>query len=98
MYSVVFADEALEDLKMLRPFDQARILDEIEEKLSSEPHVPSKLRKELAGLVPPWHHVSPVWQLRVGEYRVFYDVDDEEMEVLVRAIRRKGKKTTEEVL
>jgi len=41
----------------------------------------------------------PVWQLRVGEYRVFYDVDREEMAVYVRAVRLKPPhKTTEEIL
>ena len=27
-----------------------------------------------AVLAPPWEHVPPVWELRVDEYRVFYDV------------------------
>ena len=39
------------------------------------------------GLVPPWHHVDPVWELRVGEYRVFYDVDEAESAVIIRAIK-----------
>ena len=41
----------------------------------------------------------PVWELRVGEYRVFYDVDDTEHVVTVRAIRHKPPHaTTEEIL
>ena len=51
------------------------------------------------GLTPPWEHVEPVWELRVGEFRVFYDVSEEESRVIVRAIRRKPPhKTTEEIL
>jgi len=42
--------------------------------------------------------VRPVWQLRVGDFRVFYDVDEQQQEVIVRAIRRKGSKTTKEIL
>lgn len=48
--------------------------------------------------MPPWDQVGPVWQLRVGEYRVLYDVLDDEDLVVVRAVRRKGKKTKEEIL
>jgi mRNA-degrading endonuclease RelE of RelBE toxin-antitoxin system len=48
---------------------------------------------------PPWDHELPVWELRVGEYRVFYDVNDTERQVTVRAIRRKPPHaTTEEIL
>ncbi len=53
----------------------------------------------LPGLVPPWEHVLPVWELRVGEHRVFYDVDDPAKIVKVRAIRHKPPHTTtEEIL
>ena len=33
-----------------------------------------------------------------GDLRVFYDVDERSAEVIVRAIRRKGRKTTQETL
>jgi mRNA-degrading endonuclease RelE of RelBE toxin-antitoxin system len=53
----------------------------------------------LVGLSPPWEYVPPIWELRVGEHRVFYDVDEEAMVVIVRAIRHKPPhKTTEEIL
>ena len=53
----------------------------------------------LVGLVPPWQHEPPVWELRVDEYRVFYDVDQEGSRVTVRAIRHKPPHTTtEEIL
>jgi hypothetical protein len=58
---------------------------------------PSRRRKLLEGLVPPWDSVRPVWQLRVADFRVFYDVDEAQRQVIVRAIRRKGKKTTKEI-
>jgi len=35
--------------------------------------------------VPPFEAVPPIWELRVGNYRVFCDVDDEEQRVYVRA-------------
>ena len=44
-------------------------------------------------------HMDPVWELRIGEYRVFYDVDEQASLVMVRAIRHKPPhKTTEEIL
>ena len=52
----------------------------------------------LSGLVPPWEQVRPVWQLRVGDLRVFYDVDESSRIVIVRAVRRKERKRTEEIL
>jgi hypothetical protein len=53
--------------------------------------------EDLTALVPPWEHVPPVWQLRVGDHRVFYDVAAEARLVVVRAVRRKGRSTTEEI-
>ena len=52
----------------------------------------------LRGILAPWSTLRPVWQLRVGDFRVFYDVDEREREVVVRAVRRKGSKTTQEIL
>ena len=53
----------------------------------------------LVGLVPPWEHEPPIWELRVGEYRAFYDVDEGESNVFVRPIRHKPPhKRTEEIL
>ena len=64
-----------------------------------EPNIPARNRKLLRRLVAPWRSTAPVWELRVGEYRVFYDIDDEEPVVLVRAIRRKPqRKRTEDIL
>jgi mRNA-degrading endonuclease RelE of RelBE toxin-antitoxin system len=60
--------------------------------------VETRKKKELIGLEPQWEAVPPIWQLRVGEFRVFYDVSVEQRVVAIRAIRRKGSKTTEEIL
>ncbi|MBI4822872.1 MAG: type II toxin-antitoxin system RelE/ParE family toxin [Nitrospirae bacterium] len=59
----------------------------------------SRNRKILINLVPPWDAVPPVWELRVKQYRVFYDVDEAKKIVYVRAVREKPtNKTTEEIL
>jgi mRNA-degrading endonuclease RelE of RelBE toxin-antitoxin system len=99
MYTIEYAVGAADDLKGLRARDRSRLLDRIEEQLTHEPARETRNRKTVAGLEPPWEHRDPVWELRVGEYRVFYDVDEAEVRVVVRAIRRKlPHKTTEEIL
>ena len=73
-------------------------MDEVDGQLTKNPADATRRKKLLEGLTPPWDAVRPVWQLRVGDFRVFYDVDEERQEVIVRAIRRKGTKTTREIL
>lgn len=71
----------------------------MERQLVAAPDVPTRNRKALAALRPPWTGLDPVWKLRVGEFRVFYDVDLKEGRVYVRAVRRKPPhRTTEEIL
>jgi mRNA-degrading endonuclease RelE of RelBE toxin-antitoxin system len=94
-YRIEFADEAVEELEALRPYDAERILDAIETLLRREPMRISRHRKPVypAGLLA---EVGITWELRVGEYRVFYDVEDSG--VIVIRIVRKGRRTTEESL
>ena len=99
MYRIKYAEDVAEDLADLRAYERARILDAIEAQLTHEPTRETRNKKILVGLTPPWEHVEPVWELRVGEYRVFFDVDDEASLVVIRAIRHKPPhKTTEEIL
>ena len=87
------------DLKKIPVHVQVRVLDEIERQLSFEPAVQTRNRKMLMSLVPPWDAEPPVWELRVGEYRVFYDVLAGEKTVCVRAVLKKPHdKRTEEIL
>lgn len=89
----------MEDLVKLRAFDRRRILDAIEGELRREPTVETRQRKVLVGLVTPFESVPPIWELRVGEHRVFYDVGEGDKRVYVRAVRHKPPhKTTEEIL
>jgi mRNA-degrading endonuclease RelE of RelBE toxin-antitoxin system len=68
------------------------------DKLAHEPAEESNRKKMLSGLVPPSKQVRPAWQLRGGDLRVFYDVDESSRVVIVRAVRRKKRKKTEEIL
>ena len=99
MYEIRYAEGVAGDLAEVRAYERARILDCIEEQLRHEPTRQARNKKILVGLAPPWEHVEPVWELRIGEHRVFYDVDEEASVVIIRAIRHKPPhKTTEEIL
>lgn len=95
MFEIRFAEGVEEDLRKIRSFYRNQILDAIEEQLTHEPSIITKNRKRLENLVSPWQTVTSIWELRIGEYRVFYDVSDTESVVYVRAVRRKppGTKT-----
>ena len=91
--------EKEEDPKKIRAYHRNQIVDAIEEQLVYTPETPMKNRKLLENLIPPWESVPPIWELRVGEYRVFYDVAPTESVVYVRAIRRKPRQAkTEDIL
>ena len=99
MYEIRYSPSVARDLKDLKVFLRRQILDGVDEHLSHVPTQETRRRKILYGLVPPFEADPPIWQLRVGEYRVFYDVDETEKIVYVRAVRRKlPHKTTEEIL
>lgn len=88
-YQILIQELAAEEVAALRRFDQKRILDAIEDQLSQQPTVPTRRRKCLVGLTPSFEHILPVWELRVGQWRVFYDVDEASAQVHVRSVRRK---------
>ncbi|HUY33318.1 MAG TPA: type II toxin-antitoxin system RelE/ParE family toxin [Pirellulales bacterium] len=99
MFGIDYAFSVAEDLAELRAHHRKRILDQIDEQLTHQPTEETRNKKIVRGLVPPWEHEEPVWELRVGEFRVFYDVNEEKARVTVRAIRQKPlHKTTEEIL
>lgn len=99
MYEIRYSAGVEDDLMQLRVFMRRQVLDAVREQLSHAPTKTTRRRKVLPGLDPPFDADPPIWELRVGEYRVFYDVDEVERTVYVRAVRRKPpRKTTEEIL
>ena len=99
VYTIIYTESVADDLKALAARKRSQILDEIEVQLLHEPNRGNRNRKKLIGLVPPWEHVPPVWELRIGDYRAFYDIDEKAASVVVRAIRCKlPHKTTVEIL
>ncbi|MCL4304247.1 MAG: type II toxin-antitoxin system RelE/ParE family toxin [Anaerolineae bacterium] len=76
-YDIIFAPQAVQDLKRLPARHRTLIRDAVEKHLRFEPDKVSQSRiKRLQGI----RH--PQYRLRVGEIRVFYDIVAAEVEVL----------------
>src|SRR4051794_7280313 len=98
-YEIIFSDDGISETRKLRVFDQRSIADEIENQLRYEPAVETRNRKCLLGASPSFEHIPPIWELRVGDYRVLYDIDLSENKVTIRAVRQKlSDQLTEEIL
>lgn len=69
MYAIHITDDAEEDLAYYRPYERKQIIDGIVAQLSYEPMIPTGNRKQL--------RANPIatWELRIGRYRVFYEVE-----------------------
>ena len=69
-FAIQYSEVAVAQLKKVRAFDRAAIFDQIEGVLQSNPTLESKARiKQLRQPAPTQ------FRLRVGEFRIFYDVD-----------------------
>ena len=80
MYEIEFTPEAQDDLKALRKFEQKTIMTGIETQLRSEPTVETRNRKRLRP-----NDVAE-WELRLGKYRVFYNVEEHVLIVSIEAV------------
>ena len=83
MFQLEFTSEAIEDLRLLRKYYQREIMDAVEIQLTHHPTQQTRNRKQLRP------NQLAEWELRVGEFRVFYDVDEEHATVKVEAIGHK---------
>jgi mRNA-degrading endonuclease RelE of RelBE toxin-antitoxin system len=98
-FVVQIVPSALDELKSVRVYYRRIIADAIDEQLSHQPTVATRNRKELLAADASFAFEPPLWELRVGDFRVFYDVDEENQTVYVRAVRDKPPHaTTEEIL
>jgi mRNA-degrading endonuclease RelE of RelBE toxin-antitoxin system len=98
-YRVVFAELASDELLRIHVFERRRIIDQSESQLSQRPEEPARPRKKLGTIPASFEYVPPLWELRIGEFRVFYDADVNEQTVYIRAVRRKRSgQTTEDVI
>ena len=83
-YEIILQPSAVDDLDTLRKYDSARIANAMERHLEHEPAKESKSRiKRLRGID------NPDYRLRVGDYRVFYVIDEVAHQVVVLRVMHK---------
>lgn len=80
LYAIKFGKSAYRHLEALRRFDRNKILDGIKEQLTYAPKEKTRNKKLL--------RENPLadWELRVGLYRIFYDIDETNKIVRILAI------------
>jgi hypothetical protein len=70
-YAIEVTDLAIEELSNIRAFERRPILEAIRQQLTYEPTVTTRNRKLLESLIPSFESVPPIWELRIGAYRIF---------------------------
>ena len=79
-YRIEYSREAIMHLRRLTARERAIVLDTVDEQLTHEPTVETQQRKEML----PNDLAS--WELRLGDLRVYYEVQEAEQLVNVIAI------------
>ena len=79
MFRIEFTPEAVDDLRSLRKYDQQAVLSAIEDQL---PHQAARNAQPKTASAQPARRMG----IRAGEFRVFYDIDVENMMVKIEAV------------
>lgn len=83
MFAIHFTESALEDIAGLRGRDRQIVFDGIQQQLPHEPVLETRNRKKLRP------NRTAAWEVRIEEFRVFYDVDVDQETVEVKLIGQK---------
>jgi mRNA-degrading endonuclease RelE of RelBE toxin-antitoxin system len=80
MFTIEISDAAVGDLRVFKKNEQVLILDSVNHLLSHDPSTETRNRKRL--------RVNPLsqWELRIDQFRVFYDIDPGTKIILVKAV------------
>lgn len=89
MYDIELTPAAIKDLRYLRKFEQTTVLEAIQTQLQYEPTAETRNRFR--------RHPPDIadWELRIGVFRVFYNVEET---IQVVSIERVGRKPNNTVL
>jgi mRNA-degrading endonuclease RelE of RelBE toxin-antitoxin system len=79
-YEIRFSDEADGHVAAFKARLRARLFDAVDRQLQHEPTKETRNRKPMDREKKPF--IAP-WELRVGEMRVFYDVEEEPQQVVI---------------
>ncbi len=83
VFDIRFTESALEDIAWFRGRDRQVVFDGIQQQLAHEPLVETRNRKKLRP------NKTAEWEVRIEEFRVFYDGDAEPGIVEVKVVGRK---------
>lgn len=78
-FKLLFDDKVIKDLKKIDPIWQRKILATVSNTLPNNPYAGKKLVGDL----------SPYYRLRIGDYRVIYEIQEQEIFVNVIRIRHR---------
>ncbi len=80
MYRIKFTSSARADLIWFRKYDQQQIISAIEKQLLYQPDDHTQQRKRMRP------NQIAEWELRSGRYRIFYDINAEDISVSIVAL------------
>ena len=80
MFEIKFTEEAIEDLQWFKKAERGYVMGEIETVISLEPTTETRNRKRLRP------NELAEWEVRIDDFRVFYDVDQENKLVNIAAV------------
>jgi mRNA-degrading endonuclease RelE of RelBE toxin-antitoxin system len=79
-YPIRFTPAASAQFRALRKYDQVRIRNEMVRQLTDKPDEETRHKKRINS------ELLASYELRVGDFRVFFDVDVDNIEVVIAAI------------
>jgi mRNA-degrading endonuclease RelE of RelBE toxin-antitoxin system len=82
-YTFEYAPHAIDHIRKLSPELRATVMDQLEHRLAHQPAVPARNRKPMD---PDKKMYLAPWELRLGELRVYYAVEEEAKKVIVLAV------------
>ena len=77
-YTVELKPRAIKDLKHLQKQDSSRIADALE-----------RLQSELTGDVKKLTNFTPEYRLRVGQFRILFEIENETRIIVYRVVHRR---------
>jgi mRNA-degrading endonuclease RelE of RelBE toxin-antitoxin system len=89
VFEILYSPEAVDHLAALTKYEQIFVVDQVDQQLSHQPLLPTRKRKVLRP-----NPIAP-WELRLGDLRVFYDI--QELPIAVVNVKAVGKKMRNEL-
>jgi mRNA-degrading endonuclease RelE of RelBE toxin-antitoxin system len=80
VFAIEYSPDVENHLRVLTARQRAVVFDEVDRQLLHEPDVETRNRKPMRP-----NPVAP-WELRIGDLRIYYDIEHDPTRVLIRAV------------